>query len=141
METDRESSLRITVFSLLLAITAWINALNCAIGWMDGPLLMYRVVGVLCAGVVVLSLIWWWKTTRPATVFYFLLLLAAGLGLDACVQAHSRELRLGTDIEAFHNFGESMVWQFRQLGEVVALIYLLAVIVSRMHDKRGHYVP
>ena len=142
METnDRENSLRVTVFSLLLSIVAWVTAFNCYTRWLDGTLLIYYILIVLCCGVVVLSLIWWWRTTRPATVFYFLLLLAAGLGVDACVQARGRALRIGSDIEAFHNFGESMLWQFRQLGEVLALIYLLAVIVSRMHDKKGHYVP
>jgi hypothetical protein len=142
METkDRENSLRVTVFSLLLSITAWVVAFNCYTKWIDGTLLIYYLLIALCCGVVVLSLIWWWRTTRPATVFYFLLLLAAGLGIDACVQAHGRTLRLAPDIEAFQSFGESMVLQFRQVGEIVALIYLLAVIVSRMHDKRGHYVP
>ena len=142
MEDDaKEKSIRITVFSLLLAITAWITALNCYTGWMDGTLLIYYILIALCGGIVVLSLIWWWRTTRPATVFYFLLMLAAGLGVDACVQIHGRTLRIGDDIEAFHNFGESLIWQFRQVGEIVALIYLLAVIVSRMSDRKGHYVP
>jgi hypothetical protein len=139
--TDKENSTRIRIFSLLMAVSAWIVALNCYTQWMDGALLMYRIVGVLCAAVVVLSVVWWWRTDRPATVFKFLMLLTAGLGMDACAQAHSRVLRIGNDADAFAQFGESMIWQFRQVGEIVALIYLLAVIVSRMSDKRGHYVP
>jgi hypothetical protein len=140
-DNAREDSLRVTVFSLLLASTAWAIALNCYIKAIDGTLLTYYIVLVLCGAVVVLSVIWWWRTTRPATVFYFLLMLSAGLGMDAAAMIHSRTLRLGTNIEAFNAFGASKIWQFRQVGEIVALIYLLAVIVSRMSDKRGHYVP
>ncbi len=140
-DNARENSLRLTVFSILLVVTAWLIAINCATGWMDGGILIYRIIWVLCVAVVALSLVWWWRTTRPATVFYFLLMLAAGLGVDAAVMDHGRGLRLSQDAEAFQQFSDSWIWQFRSIGEIVALIYLLAVIVSRMSDRRGHYVP
>lgn len=108
---------------------------------MDPSMLGYRVLVVLCAAVVLLSTIWWWMVDGTSVVFRMLWMLAAGIGVDTQIQAHSRALWLSGKCEAFDSFRTSWLWESRQYGEIFALAYLLAVIVSRMGIPRSHYVP
>lgn len=141
MENMREQSLRELIFSIGILALLWTFALNYAAGWVNAALLSYFTLCGLCVVVVILSVMWWWRTDGTSAVFRMLVLLASGMGIDAAVQAWSRYLWLSGQHVQFDMFRKTWIWDYRQVIEIVALVYLLAVIISRMSEKRGHYVP
>lgn len=137
----REQKIRRAAFYTGIFVLVWMFGLNYAAEWLNAAMLSYLVLVILCVLIVGFSIVWWWKTDGTSVVFRMLVLLAFGLGLDAAVQGWSRYLWLSGQSDRFDLFRSGWLWDYRQMAEIVALIYLLAVIISRMTEKRGHYVP
>ena len=138
MENPREKKLRKLAFNVSGVFLLWLFGLNFATDWVNPAMLSYMVLLFLCVLVVGLSSIYWWETDGTSAVFRMLVMLASGIGIDAAVQAWSRYLWLSGQEDRFDLFRATWLWDYRQVGEIVALVYLLAVIVSRMRTSVGY---
>ena len=140
-ETQYERMTRRTVFVFLSIALLWVCGVNHVAGWIDQSILVLRVIETLCAAIVGLSAYWWLRSGTTRTVFRVIVLLTTGIGIGVHIEAVARLLWLNGKIAEFDAFRVTWLWNYRQAGILIALPYLLAVVVSRMSDKKGYYAP
>jgi hypothetical protein len=139
VESKREKKLRRTLFAIFFPGVAAAYAANHYYGWMDACIFAYALVVVICSWAVAVSMRWWHITERAggtvSSVYKWLILLMTGIGISHSVQIYSRSLLLGGMDAEYLELMQGPIWNYRLTVQVVALIYLICIILSRMMTR------
>jgi hypothetical protein len=111
---------------------SWIYILNDINEYVDECLLGYSIIAVLSLWSFMVSCWYWAVANKISTVFRWLTLLIGGTFVNYCIMAYARGLRLDGNIAGYDAFLVSPWWHYRFAIVAVSLVYLFAVILSRL---------
>lgn len=128
--------MRRLIFWPMLLLIAWGYVANDINEWVDECIVAYSIISILCVWALGAGLAWWAIEGKASTVFRWLMVLVFGLGLTHVIQIYSRNLLIHGNTY-YATFMDSWIWNYRVSFTIISLVYLLAVIVSRMLEKDG----
>lgn len=141
VESEQEKTIRRRSFALLIGIVVAVVGYVELSGSPDMPALSYLLVAQLNIAIIAVSVYWWAQVGAVSTVFRWLMLLMSGVLWTNLLQFYARYLWITEQRIYYDALIEGPAWAYRQVPEIVAMCYLLALIISRMSSNRSHYVP
>lgn len=115
-----------------ISLVSWAYITNDINEYVDECMLGYAIIAVLSLWSFAASC-WYWSVAYPvSTVFRWITVLIAGTFVNYCIMSYARALRLSGDIAGYDAFLASPWWNYRFSLVAISLVYLFAVIVSRL---------
>jgi hypothetical protein len=109
--------------------------------WVDECLLSYFLVCFSCLVVLICSTWWVLQAGEVRPVFITVVSTVGGVFLTNLIQLYARTLFIARDFIEYEYFLNSSMWNYRNIPELVSLMYLGAIVVSRIweiEDKKAN---
>lgn len=124
--------IRNRIFWALFLVGLSLYIANDFYNWTDECLVAYALVSVFCFINLILFAWWWWVKGRATDVYKWLMVLMGGVMLTNVGNLHSRWYIHRGDMEAYLCVIQSFPWKYRAVPTMVALMYMLSLVVSRI---------
>jgi hypothetical protein len=138
--SERERRVRSRLFWWSTAFVVYCILLNDYNNWIDECLGTYFLICFSCL-VVLMGSSWWIfqsLTARPA--FITIVSVTSGVFLTNAINLQARWIWVSESRAAYEDFISCTLWHYRNVPELISLIYLGAIVVSRLweiEEKRG----
>lgn len=124
-----------SLFGTLCLVVGAPMALNDYLDVVDECLVAYALVALISATCGTLFVAWWIKQRAASEVYAWLTALLWAISFNHVVMFIARtKLASLCDYESFIM---SPIWRYRAIPQVVIMLYLLSLIVTRMRGNGG----